>query len=131
MASARLEATHSEACGVVKRLVRCLSKTLVLADHRNLVKDRPFRGVEQCVKSAKNSHGQNDGAVLATDIEIAEGIVGDAPEAYCDLVELRFFIAPPPLFLGGLTIGARGVPKSLPDKAASDFRPHPFVMFLF
>ena len=37
-------------------------------------------GFEEAVEAAQDGHGQDDVAVLAADVDVAEDVVGDAPD---------------------------------------------------
>ena len=39
-----------------------------------------FRGLEESVKAAQDGHGQNNVAVLASDVEVAQDVVCDPPD---------------------------------------------------
>ena len=87
----RGQVTEPEGGRVVEGLAGCLTQGLVLvgdtggvhlllhAEHRFLCR------FQNCVKAADDCHGQDDVAVLAPDIDIAQNVVRDAPYEAADV----------------------------------------------
>ncbi len=81
---------QGEGRGVVKRLARCLAKRSVLVADLRLVQpllhgeDSIFRRFQEAIEPADDGHRQNHVALLAADVDIAEHIVGDAPDEVDD-----------------------------------------------
>ncbi len=99
LARARAQVAEREPRGVVEGLSGCVSEGLVLVGHALPVEERLhvehvlFRWLENSVQTTENSHGQDDVAVLAADIEIPEHVVGDAPDEVGDPIQLCRFHA--------------------------------------
>ena len=53
--------------------------------------------LEHCVEAAKHDHRQDDVAVLATDVQVPEHVVGDAPDEVGDPAELGALHFRPPV----------------------------------
>ena len=93
-AGAGTEVVEGELRGVVERLAGRLTERFLLLDDPLLVEpglhveDGPLGGFEDGVEAAQNGHGEDDVAVLAADVDVAEDIVGDAPDVVGDPVEV-------------------------------------------
>ncbi len=97
LAGAGLEVAQRELRGVVERLARRLPERPVLVDDARLV-ERGLHGehgllgrLEQGVEAPQHRHGQDDVAVLAADIQVAQHVVGDAPDEVDDPAQLGWF----------------------------------------
>jgi hypothetical protein len=101
LTGASLEVAQRELRGVVERLPGRLAQGLVLVGdlgfvQRGLHVEHGLLGrLEHGVESAQHGHGQDHVAVLAADVEIAQHIVGDAPDEVRDPVELALFRCSP------------------------------------
>ena len=99
------EVVEGELRGVVERLAGRLAERFLLLDDPLLVEpglhveDGLLSGFEDCVEAPQDGHGEDDVAVLAADVDIAEDIVRDAPDVVGDPVEVG----------GGHGVGVGGV----------------------
>ncbi|MEM3453411.1 MAG: hypothetical protein QW835_07310 [Candidatus Hadarchaeum sp.] len=96
-AGTRLEVAQGELRGVVKRLSGGLSQSSVLVDDPPFV-ERSFHvehgllgGLQYCIQSADHGHRENDVAILAAYIQVAQHIVDNAPDEIGDPGELAVF----------------------------------------
>ena len=93
-AGAGAEVLQGELGGVVEGLAGRVSERLFLFDDPLLVKpclrveDGLLGGFEDGVEAAEDGHGEDDVAVLAADVDVAEDIVRDAPDVVGDPVEV-------------------------------------------
>ena len=87
------EVVEGELRRVVERLAGRLPERSLLLDDAQLVEpslhveDGLLGGLEHRVEAPQDGHGQDDVAVLAADVDIAEDIVRDAPDVVGDPVE--------------------------------------------
>ena len=82
---------------------RVLVRDLRLIERDLHVEYGLFCRLEHRIQAAQHGHWQDHIAVLAADIEVAEHVVGNAPDEISDPVELTLFHAAPGLW-GGLTM---------------------------
>ena len=100
LAGAGPEVAQRELRGVVEGLAGRLPQGLVLVDDARLVErglhvEHGLLGrLEHRVEAAQDGHRQDDVAVLAADVEVAQDVVGDAPDEVGDPVELNRFHLP-------------------------------------
>ena len=93
-AGAGAEVVEGELRGVVERLAGRLAERCFLLDDFLLVEpglhveDRLLGGFEDSVEAPEHGHGEDDIAVLAADVDVAEDIVRDAPDVVGDPVEV-------------------------------------------
>ena len=93
-AGAGAEVVEGELRGVVEGLAGRLAERFLLLDDPLLVEpglhveDGPLGGFEDRVEAAEHGHGEDDVAVLAADVDVAEDIVRDAPDVVGDPVEV-------------------------------------------
>ena len=93
-AGAGAEVVEGELRGVVEGLAGRLAERFLLLDDPLLVEpglhveDGLLGGFEDRVEAAENGHGEDDVAVLAADVDVAEDIVRDAPDVVGDPVEV-------------------------------------------
>ena len=79
------QVAESERGRVVEGFTGCLTESSVLVCHARAVQlslhteNRVLRRLQDGIQAADDGHGQNDVAVLAPDIDIAQHIVRDAP----------------------------------------------------
>ena len=94
LAGPRLQVVQGELRGVVERLARRIPQRFFLLDDPLLVEpglhaqDSLLRGFQHRVEAAQHGHGQDDVAVLAADVDVAEHVVRDAPDVVGDPVEV-------------------------------------------
>ncbi len=112
LARARPEVAQREPGGVVERLAGGLAQGSVLVGDAGLV-ERGLHvehvllgGLEHGVETAQHGHGQDDVAILAAHVQVAQDIVGDAPDEVGDPVELSLFHITPRV---GASLVARAV----------------------
>ena len=80
--------------GVEECVARRLPKGHLLVGHPHLVQpglhvqDLFFGGFEHRVEASQDGHGKDDVAVFAADVDVAEHVVGDAPDVIGDPVEV-------------------------------------------
>jgi hypothetical protein len=82
----RAQVTKCKWRSVVESLTRCLPQCSILIGDFGIVKR--LLHVQYCllcwfengVKAADNDHGQNNVPILATNIDISENVVGNAPD---------------------------------------------------
>ena len=93
-AGAGLQIAQGEPGGVVEGLSRCLAEGGVLFDHADLVQ-RCFHvqhGLlavfQHRIQPPQDGHGKDDVTVLATNVKVAEDIVGDAPNVVGNPVKI-------------------------------------------
>ena len=88
------QVAQSELRGVVEGLSRRLPQGRVLLDDAGLIEHRlhlehvPLTVLEHRVEPAQHRHRQDDVAVLAADVEVAEDVVGDPPDVVRDPVQV-------------------------------------------
>ena len=93
-AGAGAEVLQGELGGVVEGLAGRVAERGLLVDdpdgvERLLhVEDGLLGGFEDRVETAEDGHGEDDVAVLAADVDVAEDIVRDAPDVVGDPVEV-------------------------------------------
>ena len=85
---------QGEAGGVVERLPRCLAQGRILLDHAGAVErgfhvqDRLLAALQYRVEAAQHGHRQDHVPVLAAHVQVAQHIVGDAPNEVRDPVQV-------------------------------------------
>src|SRR5918999_1677006 len=88
------EVAECEWRGIVESLSRGITKGHVLVDVAYLVKllflreDCFFSRLQHSVETTDDGHRQNNVTVLATNIDIAQDVIGDAPDKIGDPIEL-------------------------------------------
>ena len=93
-AGAGAEVVEGELRGVVEGLASRLAERFLLLDDSLLVEpglhvqDGLLGGFEDRVEAPQDGHGEDDVAVLAADVDVAEDIVRDAPDVVGDPVEV-------------------------------------------
>ena len=109
------QVAQGEAGGVVERLPSRLAQGGVLLDHGGgvegglHVQDRLLAALQHRVEAAQHGHGQDHVAVLPAHIEVAQDVVGEAPDVVRDPVEVAF------AHVGADSIGW---PTPCPDRAS-------------
>jgi len=97
LAGAVAQVAQGELRGVVEGLAGCLAQRLILVGDTDRiqaelhVQHRLFGRLQHRVQAAQHGHGQNDVTILAAHIEVAQYVVGDAPDEVGDPVELGGF----------------------------------------
>ena len=80
------QVAQGESAGVVERMARRLAQGGVLLDHAGAVErglhveDRLFATLKDSVEAAQHGDRQDHVAVLATHVEVAQDVVGNAPD---------------------------------------------------
>ena len=88
------QVAEGESGDVVERLSRRLAQGGVLLDHAGVVEgglhveDRLLAAFQHRVEATQHGHGQDHVAVLAAYVEVAQDIVGDAPNVVRDPVQV-------------------------------------------
>ena len=88
------QVAEREPGGVVERLSRRLAHGGVLLDHAGVVEgglhveDRLLAALQHRVEAAQHRHGQDHVAVLAAHVQVAQDVVGDAPDVVRDPVQV-------------------------------------------
>ena len=125
LTGARLEVAQRELRCVVERLAGGLTQRLVLVRDLGLVERRLHveHGLlgrfEDGIEATKYGHRQDDVAVLPANVQVAEDIVGDAPDEVGDPVQLALFHITRQRVSGFLT---RTVPYRCPSDRSSEYR---------
>jgi hypothetical protein len=97
LAGAGFQIAQRELRGVVESLTGSLPKRLVLMDDAGLIqggfhcKNSLLGGLQQRIEPPQHRHGQDDVAILAAYIEIAQHVVRNAPDEIGDPVEFVVF----------------------------------------
>ena len=106
LAGAGLEVAQGELRGVVEVLAGGLAERLVLVDDARLVESGLhvehglLGGLEHGVEPPQHGHGEDDIPVFAADVEVAQDVVGDAPDEVDDPAQLGWFHRSPRLHVG-------------------------------
>jgi hypothetical protein len=101
LAGARAQVAQGKLGGVVEGLTGGLAQGLVLLDDTGTVERGPhvedglLGRLQHRVQAAQYGHGEDHVPVLAADVDVAEHVVGDAPDEVGDPVELRLFHSVP------------------------------------
>ena len=86
------EVAQQERGGVTERFARLMAEGVPLVDDGGIVEPLLqrehafFRAFEHGVETAYDGHGQDDVAILAAHIDVAQAVVGDAPDEVDDLM---------------------------------------------
>lgn len=94
LAGRRLKVTEGKGRGVVEYLAGGLPQERVAVGNPGLVEaffrpeDRPLGRFQHRIQPAEHRHREDHIAVFAADVEIAEHIVGNAPDKVCKPVEV-------------------------------------------
>ena len=109
---------QGESGGVVERLPRRLAQSRILLDHSGAVErglhveDRLLAGLQHRVEAAQHGHRQDHVPVLAAHVEVAQHIIGDAPDVVRDPVKVAVarchFGVCRGLLLASSALGVRG-----------------------
>ena len=107
------QVAEGEPGDVVERLPRRLTQGGVLLDHAGVVEgglhveDRLLAALQHRVEAAQHGHGQDHVAVLAAHVEVAQDVVGNAPDVVRDPVQVAV------AHVGAHSIG---LPTPCPDR---------------